>query len=53
VEYQEEIVVIGVDTSILVGLEDGFTIELMEPILFDDSIEFFERWIDLIEPDSE
>jgi hypothetical protein len=53
VEDEKKVVIIGVDTSILVGLKNCLTIEFVKFVFFDDRIELFERWIDLIQPDSE
>jgi hypothetical protein len=51
-EHEKNIVVIRIETSILVGLEDGITIELMEAILRHHRIDLIEWWIDSVEPES-
>ena len=51
-QNEKQIVIIRIDTSVLILLEDSFLIEFMESILFDDDIDIVERWIDIVLPDS-
>ena len=51
-QYEEYIVVIGIETGILVGLEDRISIELMETILRHHRIDLIEWRIDSVEPES-
>ena len=51
-QYQENIVIVCIETSILVGLEDRIPIELVEVVLGDDRIDLIKRRIDSVEPDS-
>jgi hypothetical protein len=50
VKDQKEVIIVGIDTSILILLQDRLTIELMESETFNHFIHLVERGIDKVLP---
>jgi hypothetical protein len=52
VEHEEYIVTVGIQSRILVGLEDSIPIELMEVVFAHHCIDLIQGRIDTVEPDA-
>ena len=52
-QNEKKVVIIRIDTSVLILLENSLLIEFMKSIPLDNSINIVECWIDIILPDSD